>query len=58
MKIWLNGRKIKQTDRFILCDECVLMRIMGHPLRMRCLAKIFNLQGPGCMRGYQYENNV
>lgn len=58
MKIWLNGREIKETDRFILCDKCVLNRMREDGYTYQCLATMFHSQGQLCMRGYQYENKV
>lgn len=61
MKMWLNNRKVKEADYFIMCDECVFMRIIDYDkYNIRCLSKTFNLlkKGLGCKFGYQYEDNV
>ena len=60
MKIFLNDRKIKETNHFVMCDKCVLMRETNTKLLIRCLARTFNLckKGHFCSRGYQYEDKV
>lgn len=58
MKIWLNDRKVRETDRFIICDKCVMNRERDDGYTHQCLAILFNLQGDLCIHGYQYENKV
>lgn len=58
MKIWLNNREVKETDRWIKCNKCVFMRETGDKFNLLCLARAFNLQNDVCLRGYQYEDNV
>ena len=58
MKIWLNNRKVKETNHYIMCNKCVFLRKSGYGFQ--CLANIFNLQynSSVCELGYQYEDNV
>lgn len=59
MKIWLNDRKIKESDHFILCDECALNRKRNDEYTHQCLAAmLFHLYEQSCIRGYQYEDKV
>lgn len=61
MKIWLNNRKVKETNHYITCNKCVFMRdsrdLMHNCI---CLAKTFNLRDRYsiCKLGYQYEDDV
>lgn len=60
MKILLNDQKIKQTDCFIFCDECIFVRESDDKRSIQCLARLFNLHKNGqiCALGYQYEDKV
>ena len=60
MKIWLNNRKVKETNHYIMCNECVFMRDSSDCIHSHlCLAKTFNLQCKySICLGYQYEDNV
>ena len=44
MKIWLNNRKVKETNHYITCNECVFMRDSSDCNSHICLAKTFNFQ--------------
>lgn len=58
MKIWLNDREVKETNRFIMCNKCVFKRETGYRQTLQCLAKTFHLLDQACMHGYQYESEI
>lgn len=59
MKIWVNDRKVKESDLPLPCHCCVFSRtVPNYQFISRCLLRTFNLRNDHdwCFNGYIYEN--
>ena len=59
MKIWVNDRKVKESEVFIPCHCCVFNKSVPYnQFVSRCLLRTFNLRKDydECSKGYYYEN--
>lgn len=58
MKMWLNDRKVKESEIYIPCYHCIFNRITDNQFVGRCLLRTFNLRSDHdwCYSGYNYEN--
>lgn len=59
MKIWLNDRKVKETEVAIPCHRCIFnKRVPYNHFAGRCLLRTLNLRNDHdwCFSGYAYEN--
>jgi hypothetical protein len=55
MKIWLNDRKVKESEFYTPCRRCVFNKVTYNQFT-GCLLRTFNLINDWCFRGYYYEN--
>lgn len=61
MKIWLNDRKVKESNLHLSCYPCVFNRnSIDHPFRSTCLLRALNVRSVYdlCSKGYCYETIV
>lgn len=59
MKIWLNNRKVKESEFSIPCHHCIFNRnVLDHQFITTCLLRTFNLRNDydWCFKGYVYED--
>ena len=58
MKIWLNDKKVKESEIYIPCYRCVFNRVTYNQFIGSCLLRTFNLRNYNdwCFSGYEYEN--
>lgn len=58
MKIWLNNRKVKESEVYIPCYCCIFNRVAHNQLFTgSCLLRTLNLRNTDwCFSGYTYEN--
>lgn len=59
MKIWLNDKKVKESEFAIPCHCCIFNRSVPYNYFVgRCLLRTFNLRTSHdwCFRGYFYED--
>jgi hypothetical protein len=57
--MWLNDKKVKETEFATPCYGCVFNRnVLYHQFKTTCLLRIFNLRNDDdwCIKGYVYEN--